>query len=121
MKSIPFLRAQPAQSCHRRRQTLLRRRRLLPLASTEVLEPRWMLSTTSTSVPAIQMISATTADSKSVTIDYNVNQAPAATNAIQFGIYRSSDGKFDSSDTLVDTFTPSLPGGVAAVTLDQTG
>ena len=35
-----------------------------------------MLSTTSAAVPAIQMISATTTDSKSVTIEYNVNQTP---------------------------------------------
>ena len=35
-----------------------------------------MLSTTSGAVPAIQMISATTTDSKSVTIEYNVNQTP---------------------------------------------
>ena len=64
--------------------------------------------------PAIQMISATTTDSKSVTIEYNVNQAPDAGTPIQFGIYRSSDGTFNSSDSLVGTFTPVAPGGSTA-------
>ena len=80
-----------------------------------------MLSTASAAAPAIQMISATTVDSKSVTIDYKVNQAGSSATPIQFGIYRSSDGKFDSSDSLVGTFTPVTPGGSSAVTLDQSG
>ena len=80
-----------------------------------------MLSTASTAAPAIQMISATTTDSKSVTIEYNVNQATGAATPIQFGIYRSSDGKFNSSDSLVGTFTPVAPGGSTAATLDQSG
>ena len=80
-----------------------------------------MLSTTSAVAPAIQMISATTTNSKSVTIEYNVNQDPSATTPIQFGVYRSSDGKFDSSDALVGIFTPISAGGSTAVTLDQSG
>ena len=78
-------------------------------------------STTSGVAPDIQMISATTDDSKSVTIEYDVNQAPSAATPIQFGIYRSSDGQFDSSDSLVDTFTPVSPGGSGVATLDQSG
>jgi hypothetical protein len=80
-----------------------------------------MLSATSTVAPAIQMISASTVDSKSVTIEYDVNQAPGSTTSVQFGIYRSSNGQFDSSDTLVGTFTAVSPGGSSAVTLDQNG
>ena len=43
--------------------------------SADGLEPRWMLSTASIGAPVVQMISATTADSKSVTIDYHVRRA----------------------------------------------
>ena len=96
-----------------------RRTRSLPLGMTESLEPRWMLSTASDAAPAIQMISATTTDSKSVTIEYDVNQA--AGTPIQFGIYRSSNGQFNSSDPRVGTFTPVVPAVSPAVTLDQSG
>ena len=78
----------------------------------------------SAATPAIQMLSATTTDSKSVTIEYQVNQAPDAANPIQFGVYRSSNGQFDSSDSLVDTVTLAAPGtasGQGAITLDQNG
>ncbi len=70
------------------------------------------------------MLSATTTDSKSVTIDYQVNQAPGATNPFQFGVYRSSDGQFNSSDSLVATVTLAAPGsasGQSGITLDQNG
>jgi hypothetical protein len=67
------------------------------------------------------MISATTTDSKSVTIEYNVNRTPGAATAIQFGVYRSSDGKFDSSNTPVGIFSLASPGGSTAATLDQSG
>ena len=80
-----------------------------------------MLTASSTALAAIQMVSATTTDSKSVTIDYDVNQ-PAGVNApMQFGVYRSSDGKFNSSDSLVGTFTVTSPGSSTAATLDQSG
>jgi hypothetical protein len=80
-----------------------------------------MLSAVSTTAPAIQMISASTADSKSVTIDYNVSQTPDAAVPIQFGIYRSSVGRFDSSDSLVALFTPVTAGQSAPITVDQSG
>ena len=70
------------------------------------------------------MLSATTTDSKSVTIEYQVNQPTDTSNPIQFGVYRSSNGQFNSSDTLVDTFTLVPPGAVAVqttATLDQSG
>ena len=82
------------------------------------------MSATTAATPAIQMLSATTTDSKSVTIEYQVNQAPDAANPIQFGVYRSSNGQFDSSDSLVDTITLAVPGsasGQSAITLDQSG
>jgi hypothetical protein len=119
MKSISFLRAIPAQPSKPAERVAPRREWSLPLDSTVCLEPRWMLSTAS--APAIQMISATTIDSKSVTIEYNVSQAAGSASPIQFGIYRSSDGKFDSSDSLVGTFTPVSPGGSTVITLDQSG
>ncbi|HKI20564.1 MAG TPA: hypothetical protein VKA15_21930, partial [Isosphaeraceae bacterium] len=83
-----------------------------------------MLSTIPAATPVIQMLSATTTDSKSVTIEYQVNQPTNASTPIQFGIYRSSDGQFNSSDPLVDTLTLVPPGassGQTSATLDQNG
>jgi hypothetical protein len=76
-----------------------------------------------TGTPAIQMLSAITADSKSITIEYRVNQAPDAANPIQFGVYRSSNGQFDSSNSLVDKITLASPGAGAgqSVALNQSG
>jgi hypothetical protein len=78
-----------------------------------------MLSTTSTALPAIQMISATTTDSKSISIEYNLGQTAAASSPVQLGVYRSSDRQFDSSDALVGTYTLTPPGTSSAGTLDQ--
>ena len=78
----------------------------------------------SATTPTIEMLSATTTDSKSVTIDYQVNQIASLTSPIQIGIYRSSNGQFDSNDSLVDTVTLAAPGAAAgqgAITLDQNG
>ncbi len=83
------------------------------IASTETLEPRRVLSTASAALPAVQLYSANTTDSKSVTIEYHVNQSVNVATPLQFGIYRSADGQFDSSDTLVDTFT--LPPAVSPI------
>ena len=90
-------------------------------SSIEGLEPRWLPSGTTS---AIQMLSATTTDSKSVTIDYTINQSLTATTPIQLSIYRSSDGQFDANDTQVGTFTlvpPSTMSGQPAATLDANG
>lgn len=89
----------------------------------EGLEQRLAMSA-SAAAPAVQMISATTTDSKSVTIDYTVNQAPSAATPLQFGVYRSSTGQFNASDSLVATVTLAAPGsasGQGAITLDQNG
>jgi hypothetical protein len=68
------------------------------------------------------MISATTTDSHSVTIEYQVNQPITAAAPLSFGVYRSADGRFDASDSPVDTVTL-IPPGVSgqAPTLDQGG
>jgi hypothetical protein len=84
------------------------------------------MSTTAASsaaAPAVQMISATTSDSQSVTIQYQVNQPVTAATPIQFGVYRSADGSFNASDSLVDTVTLVPPGSTTgqAPTLDQAG
>ena len=77
------------------------------------------MSATTAATPAIEMLSATTTDSKSVTIEYRVNQAPDAANPIQFGVYRSSNGQFDSSDSLVDTITLAIPGSASKLLFGQ--
>ena len=102
-------------------RTARRRVHAFSVGTTEGLERRLAMSA---ATPAIQMLSATTTDSKSVTIEYQVNQTPGAANPIQFGVYRSSNGQFDSSDSLVDTVTLAAPGAAAgqgAITLDQNG
>jgi hypothetical protein len=68
------------------------------------------------------MISATTTDSQGVTIEYQVNQPITAATPLQFGVYRSADGRFDASDSTVDTVTL-VPPGVSgqAATTDQAG
>ncbi len=82
------------------------------------------MSSATASVPAVGMLSATTVDSKSVTIEYQVNDAPGTANPIQFGIYRSRNGQFNSSDSLVNTVTLANPGAApaaGAIALDQSG
>ncbi len=74
--------------------------------------------------PAVQMISATTTDSQSVTIEYQVNQPVTAATPLQFGVYRSADGQYNpSSDSLVNTVTLVPPGSSTGETptLDQAG
>ncbi len=104
---------------------IARRRALAFDAGTlEGLEQRLAMSASAAAAPAIQVISATTTNSKSVTIDYTVNQAPDAATPLQFGVYRSSNGQFDASDSLLATVTLAAPGsasGQGAITLDQNG
>jgi hypothetical protein len=99
-------------------RTAQRRAPLQSLGTVEGLEPRWLPSV---ATPAIQMLSATTTDSKSVTIEYQVNQAPTTATPLQFGVYRSSDGQFNSSDSEVDTVTLVPPGSSTTPTLDSSG
>jgi hypothetical protein len=104
--------------------TARRRRRFVLLAAADGLELRLVLSAASAAVPAVAMLSATTTDSKSVSIAYEVNQASDATNPIEFGVYRSSNGEYSAGDPLVGTFTVTPPGGSAGQadgTLDQSG
>jgi hypothetical protein len=127
MRSISIARARMAHSHDRAARTGAWSPSSWPL---EALEPRWVPSAAGTTLtaasslaaPAVQMISATTTDSQSVTIEYQVNQPITAATPLQFGVYRSSDGQFDASDSLVDTVTL-VPPGVSgqAATLDQAG
>ena len=71
-----------------------RRRRGLVI---EGLEPRRALDASLTA-PAVLVDSVTTADSRSVTVDYELNVARDAADPLAFGIYRSSDARFDASD-----------------------
>jgi hypothetical protein len=70
------------------------------------------------------MLSASSTDSKSITVEYQLNQAPAATNPLRFGVYRSSDDRFDSTDVPIDLVTlvpPTAGSSGQAATLDQAG
>jgi hypothetical protein len=108
----------------RSRRTSRRRQQKIAIGAIEGLEERQLMSAPTATIPAIQMLSATTTDSKSVTIDYQVNTPPDAANPLQFGVYRSSNGQFNSSDALISTVTLAAPGSVSspgAITLDQNG
>jgi hypothetical protein len=109
----------------RRDQSRTRRRAPTFSAWTrDILESRLMMSGATGTPLAVAMLSASTTDSKSVTVEYQINQIPGATVPIQLGIYRSADNLFDSSDSLVDTVTLARPGRAAsprAITLDESG
>ncbi len=99
------------------------RRRSSLDCTNETLERRLVMSVTST-LPAVQMLSASTTDSKSVTIEYRVNEPPDSANPIQLGIYRSANPQFDSSDSPVDEITLAGTGPTSvqnAITLDDSG
>ena len=120
--SLSFLRRATVETFPCRTGRIAQRRALsFSPAITEVLEKRLAMSATT---PGIEMLSATTTDSKSVTIEYQVNQAPSSTSPIQLGIYRSSNTQFSSNDSLVDTVTLAAPGtetGQGIIALDQNG
>ncbi len=97
------------------------RRRVLP--SLETLESRLVLSALGGS-PAVTMLSAAATDSRSVTINYRVNQTADVNQPLQFSVYRSTDSQFDSSDTLVSTWTTGTQAqgqGQVSATLDAAG
>jgi Bacterial Ig-like domain len=104
----------------RREAAVLRGRRAAQRPRGEWLEHRLALS-----APAamVMLDSASTIDSKSVTIEYRVNTPVTGASPLRFGVYRSSDGQFDSSDALVDTYALAPVGATSgqAPTLDRTG
>ena len=126
--SISFLRPRAGGLLAHRDGPKARRRALsLSIVMPESLEARLVMSAAATSLPAIQVLSATTTNSKSVTVDYQVNQPLDTSSPTQLGIYRSSNDQFDAaSDSLVATVTLASPGGSApagqnVITVDQTG
>jgi hypothetical protein len=66
------------------------------------LEPRQLLSATPA---ALVMQSATTADSKGVTIQYDVTGPLGAGVPLTFGVYRSTDNQFSPDDVTVGSET----------------
>ena len=81
-----------------------------------------MVLSASGGAPSIVMLSATATDSRSVTIDYRVNQALSPGESLSFGIYRSSDSQFDAQDTPVGSWQAGTPGsGQVGSLLDDNG
>jgi len=76
----------------------------------EALDPRQLLTVVT---PSVLMISASTVDSKSVTISFDV-EAPHTSTPITLGIYRSSDANFSADDVPVESV-------VALPSVDSTG
>jgi hypothetical protein len=102
-----------------RRRTSRHDRNFVP-SGADALEARMVMSL---SAPAVEMLSATTTDSKSVTIEYQVNNS-AADSPLELGIYRSSNGQFSADDSLVTTVTLDTPEAASApgtITVDQNG
>src|SRR5262249_3129257 len=89
-----------------------RRRR----AVLEALEARQLLTT----VPAVLVDSASTADSRGVTIEYDVNTPPDATHPLNFGIFRSADNQYSAEDSAVGDEAIVAP-GAGTPTLDDLG
>ena len=73
----------------------------------EGLEERQLLAT---SLPDIAMVSATTRDSQSLTITYDVT-GKALDAPVLFGVYRSADDRLDASDLLIGSVPVSTGGG----------
>lgn len=85
-----------------------RRRRVAAVSPLQRLEGRWVPS--AATIPTVAMLSAATADSRSVTIDYRVNATSQDTAPLQFSVYRSGNPSPDPGDRLVGTWT-GQPGG----------
>ena len=82
--------------------------------AAEILESRALMAAL---LPDVAMLSATTLDSRGVTIDYAIKNAPVS-QPLTFGVYRSTDTTLDSTDTLAGTVVLN-PG--ASGTLDSAG
>jgi hypothetical protein len=106
----------------RRRDRAFRREpRFLPFTAILPLEPRLVLSTTGTPAPVV-MLGATTVDSRSVAIDYRIDQAPEPLAPLSFGVYRSSDPGFGPGASLLGTWTVATGGsGQGGMALDDSG
>lgn len=93
----------------------LRRRNRSRKLSVEGLEGRQLLTAAVAPLsPAIAMVSATTTDSKSVTITYDVSNAPLGA-PLTVGVYRSADASYGTGDTQVGSVT------ISPTTVDQNG
>jgi len=66
----------------------------------DVLEPRTVQSGLVGPLN-VAMLSATTADSQGVTVDYRVGLSAATSPPLEFEVYRSADATFDASDVLI--------------------
>jgi hypothetical protein len=100
----------PREESRRRRRAFSAERR------DQELERRQLLSTT-TPAPVV-MGSATTVNSHSVTIDYNVVTPPTADSPLSFGTYRSASRTFDANAIAVGS--EAIQTG-ATPTLDDSG
>ena len=65
------------------------------------------------------MLTAATRNSMSVTVDYRIDPASPVSQPIQFGVYRSSDSRFDATDSLVGTWTSLASGAGSEVSLQD--
>ena len=82
----------------------------------ETLEPRLALS----SVAAVVMDSATTTNSKSVTVDYDLTTEADAQHPLTFGVFRSAGDTFSPDHVSVGS-EPIVPPGQGTPTLDDNG
>lgn len=96
----------------RRRARAARRRRVSarPMVR-ERLEVRLALSATGLEAASpVLMLSASTSDSRGVTIEYHVDPTAGTSGPIRFGVYRSADNRFDSADVQLGVWEASADG-----------
>ncbi|MFO0890899.1 MAG: hypothetical protein U0790_17370 [Isosphaeraceae bacterium] len=55
--------------------------------------------------PDVVMLSATTRDSRSVTVDYRIDPPAQALDSLQFTVYRSGDARLDADDREVERWS----------------
>lgn len=88
----------------RRRRAARTRRRVVsarPSLRPEALEARLALSASPAAIAPAAMLSATTGDSRGVTVEYRVDAPAGSSGPIRFGVYRSADDRFDATDALL--------------------
>lgn len=123
----PQARPSRGRALYRRLRGRVPRRRTSFFAGTpsvESLESRLALSaSTSGANPGLVLLSATTTDSQSVTVDYSVASSSAVATPVELGVYRSADATFSAGDLPVASvaLVPADSAGVHSATLSIPG
>jgi hypothetical protein len=83
---------------------LIRPSHAISIGRLQPLEARIVPSATALP-PSLVMLSAMTRDSQSVTVDYRIDALAQSPAPLQFNVYRSSNSRLDSGDSLVGSWS----------------